>query len=108
MAFELFPIFGKEEQTERRYKGEHLVMVDGSDSLQFLTFEASFSSFSSKEILTELFFRRTHSASCQTRLFLVSVAVSPLVSLVPEDTLMSMHCLHNGNPQSGHPATLLH
>ena len=36
VAFKLFPIFGKEEQTERRYKGEHLVMVDGSDSLQFL------------------------------------------------------------------------
>ena len=72
-----------------------------------LTFDASFSSFSSKEILTELFFRRTHSASCQTRLFSVSVAVSPLVFLVPEDTLMSMHCLHNGNPHSGQPVTLL-
>ena len=26
VAFKLFPVFGKEEQTERRYKGEHLVM----------------------------------------------------------------------------------
>ena len=68
-----------------------------------ITFEASFSSFSSKETLTEFFFSRSHSALCQKSFFL-SVA---LLESLSGDVLVSMHWSHSGNPQSGQPVTLV-